>query len=385
VKRVLVIQGQMKQYRVPFFVKLHEALLGDGIVLKVAYGADSSSGRRGDGADLPEEIALKVKSLRIPTTRLIYHPILGEVAASDLVIAEQANRYLVNYLLLVLANLGLKRVAFWGLGKNKDEGRSEFSEWLRERIAKRVDWWFAYTKGTRDYLTSNGVSAEKITIIQNSIDTEDFCRQLDAIGADEIAGARRHFGIEDGNPVGLFVGALLPDKGLRFLLESARLIKTRMPGFHLFIVGGGQEQDAVGAACQSLPWVHFVGPRFGQEKALFFKLSDLFLLPGRVGLAILDAFAAGLPLVTTDISYHGPEVEYLESGCNGLISGQDPAEFSDRVLRLLSDPDLLRKMKNRARESSSRYSIEVMVENFRTGICGALSATKLRSAASTRA
>jgi glycosyltransferase involved in cell wall biosynthesis len=372
-KRVLIIQSQMKRYRVPFFDKLNAALLQDGISLKVAYSGDGArSDQRNDRAELLEGLGLKVGVRRFLKGRLLYHPILREVAAADLVIAEQANKHLLNYLLIISSTVGLRRVAFWGLGENKEEGRSDLSEWLRRQIASRVDWWFAYTNGTEKYLTSNGVARERITIVQNATDTREFSQLLNSISADEVASVRDRFAIEQGSPVGLFVGALVRDKGLDLLLESAERVKEELPAFHLFIVGGGPERESVETASQTFPWIHCVGPRFGREKALFFKVSDLFLLPGRVGLAILEAFAAGLPLLTTNVPYHGPEVEYLENGRSGLITLNDPVEYASGVVRVCSDPALLQHMKGCALESSKQYSIEAMVQNFRLGIHQAL-------------
>ena len=60
-----------------------------------------------------------------------------------------------------------------------------------------------------------------------------------------------------------------------------------------------------------------MGQKFGRE-GLALRMADIFVIPARTGLAILDSFAAGLPLFTTDIAIHGPEAEtYLIDGYNG--------------------------------------------------------------------
>jgi glycosyltransferase involved in cell wall biosynthesis len=300
--------------------------------------------------------------------RVLYHPLLRAAAAADLVIAEQANKYVLNYLLVILSVLGFKRVAFWGLGENKDEGRSEFSEWVRRRIANKVDWWFAYTTGTKAQLTSNGVSEGRITVVSNAVDTREFACLLAAIDEREIAIARQQLEISDHDRVGLFVGALLPDKGLALLVEAARLIKLSVPSFHLIIVGGGPEQQMVETACKEMPWIHFMGPKFGREKAMFFKMADALLLPGRVGLVILDAFAAGLPLIAIDVPYHGPEMEYLTNGENGLLAKNDVAAYAAEVISFFSSTELEHNLRRAALDAGRHYSIDAMVGNFREGI-----------------
>jgi L-malate glycosyltransferase len=361
----------MKQYRVPFFTRLNEVLQRDGICLKVAYG-DAPDGRNDQG-HLPQGLGLRVKGHSIFTERMLYHPLVWEVAAADLVIAEQANRHLLNYLLAILSTLGLRRIAFWGLGENKEDNRSEFSEWLRRQVVGRVDWWFAYTKGTKRYLTSNGVPEARITVVQNAIDTQEFSAFVNQISSDELLLAQRQFGIEENSPVGLFVGALVHDKGIDFLLEAAALIKEQVQNFHLFIVGTGPEREKAEFSSRNFPWIHFVGAKFGREKALFFKMASLLLLPGRVGLAILDAFAAGLPLITVDVPYHGPEIEYLENDRNGLITECHTAIYASRVVSLLSNTSLRNELKKGASDSGRIYSIEAMVDNFRTGVRGCFS------------
>jgi glycosyltransferase involved in cell wall biosynthesis len=367
-KTVLIIQEQMKQYRVPFFTRLHDALRDDGISLRVAYSDLARNDGKHDEAQLPPELGLKVNSYQLFSQRILYQPLLRAAAAADLVIAGQANKYLLNYLLVILCMLGCKRVAFWGLGENKDEGRSEFSEWVRRQVAKKVDWWFAYTTGTKAYLTSHGVSERRITVVSNAVDTREFSDLLATIDEREIAIARRQFEIQDQDRVGLFVGALLPDKGLALLVESAKLIKMSVPDFHLFIVGGGPEQERAQTLANGLSWIHFVGPKFGREKALFFKMANALLLPGRVGLVVLDAFAAGLPLITVDVPYHGPEIEYFADGKNGLLAKNNFAEYASEVVSLFSNASLQRDLRQAALAAGRDYSIDAMVGTFRDGI-----------------
>jgi glycosyltransferase involved in cell wall biosynthesis len=157
-------------------------------------------------------------------------------------------------------------------------------------------------------------------------------------------------------------------KGLPFLLDSAKEIHLRVPEFHLIVVGGGPEQQYIQTAVQDIPWVHFMGPRFAEEKSKLIAISDVFLMPGRVGLVILDAFAAGLPLLSTRLTIHGPEIEYLDEGNNGLLSEPDVPAFADMVSSLLSNREALVRLQCGARESGAKYTIDHMVKNFELGI-----------------
>jgi L-malate glycosyltransferase len=377
-KSVLIIEAQMKQYRAPLFAMLNDALRADGVRLTVAYSDPTpSEARKKDNCDLPSEYGLKVNGSWLWPNRLLHQPLLKAALTSDLVIVEQANRLILNHLLLPLARVGLRQVAFWGLGDNRQAGAIRVSEWYRRKTLNWVSWWFAYTKGTAKYLEAQGVPEWKITVVQNAVDTQEIRDHIESLTTEDRTQLRAQIGIPDTASVGIFCGMLDKVKGLPFLVESSRIIKARIPDFHLILIGGGPERATVQRLIDDLPWVHWVGPRFGKEKAEFLAISDAFLLPGRVGLAVLDAFAAGLPMLATRLQIHGPEIEYLEEGVNGLMSEHRPAAFAEAVSSVFSQRDYMVKLQAGAIASAEKYSIENMVANFRAGIrsCLGLSAS----------
>jgi L-malate glycosyltransferase len=368
-KRVMVIQTQMKQYRAPLWARLFDSLRADGIQLIVAYSDPPEVElRKNDNCELPPEYGLKVHGYWLWPEGLVYQPLLRSALRSDVVIVEQRNRLLLNHLLLPLCRSGVQRVAFWGQGRNYLPEQIRFSEWFRRKMLNWVYWWFAYTEGNARYLEAQGVPVSKITVLSNSLDTQEISDRVRSLKAQDREVLRGHLGIPVLAPVGIFCGALDKAKGLRFLIESSRIIKAQMPAFHLIIVGGGPEQDAVLRFTEGLDWVHWVGPQFGKRKAELMAISDAFLLPCKVGLAVLDAFAAGLPLITTKFEFHAPEIEYLEEGVNGLISDAEPGAFAETVLSLLSRTDYLASLRAGASASAGKYSIENMAKNFRRGI-----------------
>ena len=112
--RVLIIQAQMKHYRIPLFTHLHELLQRDGIDLKVAYSPPHGlHGMVRDDGDLPPEIGRKVAGHWL-AGRAIYQPLWSEISEADLVITGHENKYLMNPWLFMLSALRLKKVALWG-------------------------------------------------------------------------------------------------------------------------------------------------------------------------------------------------------------------------------------------------------------------------------
>jgi glycosyltransferase involved in cell wall biosynthesis len=97
-------------------------------------------------------------------------------------------------------------------------------------------------------------------------------------------------------------------------------------------------------------------------------------MPGLVGLAVLDAFAAGVPIVTLADSEHSPEIEYLVDGVNGRMvpAGTDPAGYAKHAAALLRDDAARQTLISGGLEASRRYTIEAMVERFAHGVQRAL-------------
>jgi len=353
-------------------LKLRDELRTHNIDLKVAYADPWDLDRRNDTCDLPTDFGIKIKPRLFFGKRLVYFPLICEIMNSNLIISEQANKHLHNYALILLSVLGFRRIAFWGLGENKDKNRSALSEWIRRRIANKVFWWFAYTEGTRRYLIENGVRDDRLTVVQNAIDTGATHRFLHDLTDQEISCKRHELGIGNDDPVGLFVGALLPDKGLDLLFKAAELAKKQLTALHIVVIGGGPERRLVEAACRKYLWMHYLGPVFGRDKILLLRIADALVLPGRVGLAILDGFAAGLPLLTTDVPYHGPELECLENMRNGMLSQHTPQAYASTMISFFSNRTLRAKLSKGAKDTALHYSVDAMVDNFSLGIRRAL-------------
>jgi L-malate glycosyltransferase len=374
--RVLIIQAVMKQYRVPFFTKLHAALRQDGIELTVAYsGQNSREALRQDDDDLPAEFGRKVRAYWL-ADRFIYQSVLPEISRADLIIVNPENKYILNPPLLMLSALRLKSIAFWGLGPmHPYRFRSPFSEWVRKKQIGMVDWWFAYTETVADYLQQHEIPANRITNVQNATDTAELRRMFADFQECEITKAKRELTGSDTSKIGFYCGLLGEIKEIPLLIEAARLVRQHCPDFHLVIVGNGPDRSWLENAIAGEPWIHYLGSKFGRESALLYKMADLFLMAGTAGLAVVDSFAAGLPLIATQLPTHPPEVSYLRDGENGRMTAHTAPAFAGAIVEVLTAPSLLIKLRRGAELSGSKYTIEAMVENYRTGIHQCLAST----------
>jgi glycosyltransferase involved in cell wall biosynthesis len=379
-QRVTIIKTVIKQYRLPFFQKLHSVLQSDGIELEVLYGAPSQKeSTKHDNIDLSRPLGRCIASRYMWQDRLLLQwPGWRTVRESDLVIVVNANRNLLNLPLLALSHLGLKNVALWGHGQNHQRSERTLRERFKEKLALWPSWWFAYTEATASYLVSLGYSRQHITTINNATDTTGFSAQVDAVSSSDMEGMSKRLNLSANDRIALYCGSLYPEKRIPDMLEAARIVAMREPLFRLVVIGRGPHEGLIRDALKNHTYLRYAGPLFGQDKAICYRLSEFVFNPGLVGLAVLDAFAAGRPLLTFADSLHSPEIAYLDHENNGLLINGDTRTMADTILGLLEDHSQLDRLSDGARKSSAKYCVEDMVSRVREGILQCLGQTLIK-------
>lgn len=373
-RRVCIIQPVMKGYRLSFFEKLATDLRGHGIALQVVYGRPwPEEAKRGDNVSLPSPLGREVPTFQFWGGKALFQPSLRPWLGADLVIIEHANKHLLSWGLLALRSLGLKRLAFWGHGRDSKADPQSRGERVKRRTLHMADWWFAYSAGAAAYVQAQGFDARRITVVENAVDTRALRELIASVDDDELSARRQQLQLREGDPVGLYCGSLYANKRLDLLFDAADRVRARHPRFQLLVMGGGPLLPEVQQHAARRPWVHVLGPMFGRDKALHLRLASLWLNPGALGLGILDGFVAGLPMATTTNPGHGPEIEYLHDGHNGLVTPADGQAYGEALADLLADPPRLRCLQQAARIDGQRYAIETMVDNFSRGVRQCLS------------
>lgn len=374
--KVTIFQYRLLHYRVELFELLRKECTKRGIQLNLVHGqASRREAPKNDVGQLEWAYPVNNRFWEVGPRDLVWQPMPKEVRDSDLVIVMQESRILSNYPLLLSRLFSKRKVGYWGHGKNF---QSDVPAGLRERwkrmLLTRIDWWFAYTQMTVDILQGAGYPQERITSLENAIDTDGFKADLASWSKDEVLSARTALGIEADAPVGVFCGSLYGDKKLDLLIASADWIKARLPSFNLIVIGDGPSMPFMKESASTRPWLHLLGVKKGREKARYFRAGDVMLNPGLVGLHIVDAFCSGLVMITTRTARHSPEVAYLEDGVNGLMTDDTVESYGGAVLALLSDQQRLATMKAAALAGSERYTVSNMVMRFADGIELALKA-----------
>jgi glycosyltransferase involved in cell wall biosynthesis len=183
------------------------------------------------------------------------------------------------------------------------------------------------------FLTVHGVPAEKIRLTYNGVDTAYFCP-----GEPEtIAETRQRYGLPQSKPLVLFVGRLVPKKGID------KLIEARDPAYHIVLAGSG--------AVPHLPQgVSCVGPLERNELRRLYQACDLFAYPAvgeMLTLAMQEAMACGLPVVATkerDYAAYGLDPDGIE------LVPAEPQSLRTAFLEILGDEERLARMRRYSRE-----------------------------------
>lgn len=364
--RVVILQKSLPQYREAFFTLLRDKLAESNISLDLIYGSTNEG--RSDGVQLEWAKYTENKYYKIGPLKLIWQPCLSEIKSADLVIVEQADKLLLNYVLFARKMFGKQKFAFWGHGLNRQSKESSVKNRFKRLFLKHANWWFAYTSGIKSFLIKSGYPEEKITVVENAIDTKQMFDDYNSIQKDELDLFREKYKVQPEETILIYCGALYKEKRLEFLIAAADKLVEMGHKIKLVVVGSGPDENIIKEAEKTRPHVLFTGPLFGREKATIFKLSDMFLLPGAIGLAVLDSFAFETPIITTKYSYHGPEFEYLVNDFNGVITEDNLEAYTKAISDLLNDTGKLQTIKENCRSEAGKYSNESMVKNFAEGV-----------------
>ena len=374
-RRVAYVYPFSFRYRAPFHERLRAMLDARGVDYDFVH-TDAEPGGKGDTAPITWGARTRMIPVRLGPWRLAYQAALKATWDADLVIIQQETQLLGNYPIQMLRRLAGRRVAFFGHGKNFQSAKPDgLAERFKRFYTRRADWWFAYTDRSADIVAATGFPRERITVFRNAIDTSAIREQRATISAEAIEGLRRErFG---GSPnIGVYIGGLYDHKRVPFLLEAARAVRAQVPDFQLIVIGGGPDLHLVQATAATDPWIHALGPLFGRDKTLMAGLGKVFLMPGLVGLSVLDAFAYGLPMVTCDLPFHSPEIDYLKDGVNGVMirNADNVQDYAAAVCRILTDAPYRARLVANGAEAIGDHTIEAMAERFAEGVMQALAA-----------
>lgn len=291
--------------------------------------------------------AFKKKKLKIPFVQTIHGVLADEYAQAILQRKLSFRQKLANLLM-------------WQLAKKEEESANNAT--LIMTISK-----YSKSKITQFY----DVDPTKIRIVSNGVDPERFTPEGDC---EKI---RRYLKAGHRQCV-LFVGSLIPRKGLNYLIQAAKEVIKENQHVLFIIIGGGPLQsrllsDVAAAGIAK----NFALIRGVTEQNLpgFYRCADVFVLPSiqeGQGIVLLEAQSSATPVVAFNVSGVS---EAVRNGETGLLVKPNSEELAEAILRLLSDASMRKKMGFKGRE--------FVKQNFTWDICAEKITQVYREALST--
>jgi glycosyltransferase involved in cell wall biosynthesis len=196
------------------------------------------------------------------------------------------------------------------------------------------------SEAARTHALAVGVAPARLTVIRNGVDSERFVPRADGARSDAQG------------PVVGYVGRLSPEKHPALFLHAAALVHARLPQVRFVVIGDGPlrgDLEALAARLRIADAVTFAGEC--DDMPARYRALDIMLSTSwheGTPLAVLEAMAAGLPVVATDV---GGIPELVVSGTTGwLTPAGDEAEMAQRTLALLCAPATMQRFGRAARE-----------------------------------
>lgn len=208
-----------------------------------------------------------------------------------------------------------------------------------------------------------GVSESKVSMIYNGVDIAKFIRDISKEKRDSL---KDSFGIKKDTTVLGMISRFTPDKGHDTILYAFREMLEKKRDMQLVFAGDGEKKQEIINLAQRLELsdkVIFMAPQLNTVDIL--SVIDVFMFtPARregLGLALIEALAAGKPVVATNV---GGISSVVENNVNGfLVEPSKPGLLAEAVLKLLSDKALYARMSVSARDIAvKKFSIAEMAD-----------------------
>lgn len=231
-------------------------------------------------------------------------------------------------------------VAYEGSSPGVDFTNSLFRLWMRRLMIKVADACITNSKRGEAYLT------EVLYAKQNRV----FAYPYEVPTTESLSNnsSPAHIKSKLKKPIFLFIGRVVPRKGLGILLKACKLLKDQgYDNYTLVVLGDGEEREELEAFCQSheLENVEWKGWINNDSLKSYFQSSDVFILPtleDTWGVVIHEAMLFGKAIICSDAAGSS---ELLMHNQNGYIfPSQHTEKLAELMSRFIDNPELITQM-----------------------------------------
>lgn len=292
---------------------------------------------------------------------LSYFPMLRKAIKEfkpDVIQFHWANPFPAAVLLAVIPK-NVKLVIHWHMDIIKQKRIYPFIKPFEKALLKRADRVMVTSPNYRDCSLPLQPFKDKVDVVPNAFDMDSL---IPREGDEELMDSLNKK--YDGKDIVFFVGRHIQYKGLPYLIEAERMVKSDC----VFVIAGkGPLTDELKASCQS-DRVYFVGRVSDDELRAYLHLAKVFAFPSitkneAFGVALAEAMYCGTPAATFAIEGSGVNwVSINNETCLEAPNG-DVESYANNIDRLLSDTVLRNRLAKAGKErAESMFTIPKMIE-----------------------
>lgn len=348
-KKVLLLQSQIREYRIPTFKHVVEKY-----ELTVAtYGDEKKTEDFGLNV-------IKLKTIGIGPFQFIKG--LRHLAREYDVVVMQPDLHIPSCFLLPFLPHRYKVVS-WSIGFRCSyehpyitTRKHVLADNLFERVLEKCDANIFYMDKAKEFWKDSTLNMDKVFVAPNTTGVEANCNDNRSLKKDV-----------------LFIGTLYKGKGIDLLIKSfAEACRTQHSDSKLYIIGKGPMREELEVIAQSnniSDQVVFVGPVYDEQIiSTYFQKAVLCISPTQGGLTCPKSMGYGVPFVCRKDAITGGEIYHMTTGVNGIMYEQD-SELTGIIVDAMKNPDKFIEMGTLAK---SYYDNNATPKHMAEGIIDAI-------------
>jgi len=232
----------------------------------------------------------------------------------------------------------------------------KYLEW----IYKRADIIIYPTEFAKKFFTKINEKA-RTEIISNGVDTKKFTK----VNPESLF---KKYGLPKGKKNILCVGRLHPEKSIDTLIKAMPIILKKYSDAYLYIVGFGHLEDKLKKLATNLnlnDYITFFGKASDEDLILTYNACDIFVLPSLAeleGMVVLEAMSCGKPIVVANAE--GSASTFFVDGNGFLFEPEKEEDLAEKILKLLQDENLRKKMGEASFKKSRQYDIKESISKL---------------------
>ena len=223
-----------------------------------------------------------------------------------------------------------------------------------------ADGIIAVSEAAKKNLLDTGISEKKIKVIYNGVNS------VEKVDDETRKQIYKNFNLEYGEKIIGIVARLEEIKGHEYFIDAAKIVQDKGYSAKFVIAGTGSREEflkdyAKKNEVNNVIFLGFVHNISDLNNIMYLQINAS--LYEAVGLAVLEGMRLGVPAI---VSSYGGNPELTKNGVNGyVVNGQSSEEFADKIILLLNDNNLYRKLSEGSiNEFNKHFTASMMTENM---------------------